>query len=76
MLKVGDIVRWMCPLDHDYYYGEIISIRDRFATIKGIGIYKRTTAEIHFACIEKVAGGGNGGRGKRDTKLLPVKGKL
>lgn len=76
MLGVGDRVRWMRPLDNDYYYGEIIGIRGGYATITGIGLYKGITAEVHFKYIERVAGGRNGGSGKRDTKLFPAKGKL
>lgn len=64
-LKVGDTVRWMRPLDYDYYYGEIVSIRGRFATIKGIGLYRHIPTEIHFKHIEKVAGGRYYGGGKR-----------
>lgn len=66
MLKVGDTVKWMCPLDHDYYYGEIVSIRDRLATIKGIGLYKHVITEVHFKYIKKVAGGKGGGIRKRN----------
>lgn len=76
MLEVGDTVRWMCPLDHDYSYGKIVSIRDRFATIQGIGLYKHITIEVHFKCIEKVAGGKNCGGSKRNNKLSSTKGKL
>jgi hypothetical protein len=65
MLKVGDTVKWMKPLDHDYFYGEIVSIRNHIATIKGIGFYRYITAEVHFRYIKKVAGGGNYGGGKR-----------
>lgn len=56
MLEVGDTVKWMQPLDHDYLYGKIVSIRDRFATIKGIGVYKHITVEVHFKYIKKVGG--------------------
>jgi hypothetical protein len=66
MLKVGDTVKWMCPLDHDYFCGEIVSIKNRFATIKGIGLYKHITAEVHFKYIKKVAGGKGFGSGKRN----------
>lgn len=66
MFKVGDRVKWMCPLDHDYFYGEIVSIRKRFATIQGIGLYRHTTAEVHFKYIKKVAGGRDSGSGKRN----------
>lgn len=76
MLKVGDTVKWMCPTDHDYLYGKIVSIRNRFAVIEGIGLYRHITAEVHFRHIKKLAGGGYGGGGKRGNKLLPTKGKL
>ena len=76
MLKVGDTVRWMCPLDHDYLYGEIVRIRDRFATVKGIGLYQYITAEVHFKYIKKVAGGGNCGGSKRPYQSLSIEGKL
>ena len=66
MLKVGDTVKWMCPMDHDYYYGNVIGVRDRFAVIKGIGLYRHITAEVHFKYIKRIAGGGNHGSGKRN----------
>lgn len=65
MLKAGDTVRWMLPLEHDYSYGEILSINRRVATIKGIGLYKYITADVHIKYIERVAGGRNCGGGKR-----------
>ena len=65
-LKVGDSVQWMCPLDHDYFDGEIIAIRNKYATIRGVGLYKNTITEVHFRYIKKVAGGKCGGGGKRD----------
>lgn len=27
MFKVGDAIKWMCPLDNDYTYGEITALR-------------------------------------------------
>ena len=76
MLKVGDTVKWMCPLDHDYTYGEILSINKSIATVKGVGLYKHITAEVHLRYIEKLAGGRNRGSGTRNNKLFPTKGKL
>ena len=76
MLKVGDTVKWMSPLDHDYLYGKIVDIRGYFAIIRGIGLYRNITAEVHFKYIEKIAGGGYYGSGKRNNKLFPTKGKL
>lgn len=66
MFKVGDTVKWMCPLDHDYFYGEILDIRKSVATVKGIGLYANVTAEVHFKYIERLAGGRNCGKCKRD----------
>lgn len=76
MLKVGDTVKWMRPLDHDYCYGKIVSVGDRFATIKGIGLYKYITTDVQFKYIQKVAGGRKVGGSKRNNKLFPAKGKL
>lgn len=76
MLRVGDTVRWMCPLDHDYSYGKIVSINKRFATIKGIGLYKHITAEVHFKYIEQLSGGKGVGRGKGSNKSFSTKCKL
>ena len=53
-LKTGDTVKWMCPMDHDYFYGEVISTRDRFAIVKGVGLYKHITVEVHFKYIKKL----------------------
>ena len=75
-LKVGDTVRWMCPLDHDYTYGEILSIKKSIATVKVAGLYKNTTEAVHLRYIEKLVGGKNCGDGKRNNKLLITKGKL
>lgn len=61
MCKAGDTVRWMCPLDNDYTYGEILSIKKSVATVKGIGLYKGVTAEVHLRYIQKVTGGRNSG---------------
>ena len=75
-LKAGDAVRWMCPLDHDYFYGEIVSIERGIATVKGTGLYKNITAGVHLRYIEKLAGGRNRGSSKRCSKPYPTKGKL
>lgn len=61
MFKAGDTVKWMCPLDHDYTYGEILSIKKNIATVKGIGLYSKITAEVHLRYIKKVTGGRNSG---------------
>ena len=39
MFKVGDAIKWMCPLDNDYTYGEITALRKSVATVKGTGLY-------------------------------------
>ena len=76
MLKVGDTVRWMCPLDNDYTYGEIVSLHRGRATVKGIGVYKNAKAYIPLRYIQRLTGGGNCGSGERNNKLFPIKDKL
>ena len=44
MFKVGDAIKWMCPLDNDYTYGEITALRKSVATVKGTGLYSGITA--------------------------------
>lgn len=72
-LKVGDTVKWMRPLDHDWLYGIIISITDKYATIKGIGLYSYLTVEVHFSHIEKITGGKGNGANKKYNKSFPAK---
>lgn len=58
MFKVGDAIKWMCPLDNDYTYGEITALRKSVATVKGTGLYSGITAEVHLRYIEKLMRGG------------------
>lgn len=58
MFKVGDAIKWMCPLDNDYTYGEITALRKSVATVKGTGLYSGITAEAHLRYIEKLMRGG------------------
>lgn len=67
MFEVGEAVKWMCPLDNDYCYGEIVSIKKCFATIKGTGLYRNITADVHFRYIERITGGRKRGGGKRKS---------
>lgn len=76
MFKVGDTIRWMCPLDHDYTYGKILNIDRSIATVQGIGLYKHIITEVHLRYIEKYTGGKRCGGGKRGTKSFSTKSKL
>ena len=58
MFKVGDAIKWMCPLDNDYTYGEIIALRKSVATVEGTGLYSGITAEVHLRYIETLMTGG------------------
>ena len=58
MFRVGEAVRWMCPLDADYSYGRIERIHNSVATVSCTGYYKGTTAEVHLKYIEKLQRGG------------------
>lgn len=57
MFKVGDAIKWMCPLDNDYTYGEIIALRKSVATVKGTGFIQRYysggTPKIHRKANER-----------------------
>lgn len=33
MFKVGDAIKWMCPLDNDYTYGEITALTEIVDTV-------------------------------------------
>ena len=68
MFKVGDAIKWMCPLDNDYTYGEITALRKSVATVKGTGLYSGITAEVHLRYIEKaMRGGGSVGSDVRNV---------
>lgn len=74
MFKVGEMVMWMRPLDEDYSYGRIESIKKSLATVSCTGYYTGITAEIHLKYIEKVQrGGGSVGGGKRYYKRSATK---
>ena len=66
MFKVGDAIKWMCPLDNDYTYGEITALRS--------GI----TAEVHLRYIEKAMRGGGsvGSDCKKCSKRSTTKAEL
>lgn len=58
MFNVGDAIKWRCPLDNDYTYGEIVDLKKSRATVKGTGLYSGITAEVHLRYIERVMRGG------------------
>lgn len=53
MFKVGDAIKWMCPLDNDYTYGEITALRKSVDTVKGTGLYSGGTPKIHRKSNER-----------------------
>ena len=75
--KVGEVVRWMCPMDVEYSYGTIVEINKTRAIISYIGYYKGRLTEVHIKYLRKLERGGKGiGGGKRNNKLSSAKGKL
>lgn len=59
MFRVGDYVRWMLPLDHDYSYGIINRIEKSVALITETGgFYDGKQLEVHLRNIEKIKRGG------------------
>ena len=69
VFKVGELVRWRCPLDEDYSYGTILEINRSLVTVVGSGYYAGKVTEVHLRNIEKLERGGGGyGRGKKHSK--------
>lgn len=60
MFKVGDFVRWRCPLDADYSYGTIVALERTVATVVGTDYYAGVTTHIFLRYIERVEKGGKG----------------
>lgn len=77
MFRMGEAVKWMCPLDADYSYGTILEIKNSIATVLGSGYYKGNTAEVHIRYITKAEkGGGCYGGSKKHRKHTAIKFKL
>ena len=69
MYKVGELVRWLNPLDADYSYGTIVSIKGSIATVLGSGYYVGVITDIPLRYIEKPKKGGQGcGSSKKYSK--------
>lgn len=52
MFQVGEIVRWMEPLDHEYSYGKLIEIQRNRAIIEEMGYYAGKIVSIHFRYVK------------------------
>ena len=77
MFKVGERVRWRSPLDADYSYGTIVSLRYTLATVEGSGYYKGVLSEVHVRYIESMERGGKSfGGNKKQRKRAITKSKL
>lgn len=60
--QLGDLVRWILPLDPDYSYGYIKSIDNQYVKIEELGYYSGRIIELPLRYIEPVMrGGGSGG---------------
>lgn len=70
MFKVGELVRWMCPIEEDYSYGTILEIKKSVATVLGSGYYTGVTTEVHLKYMEKIRRGGGvlGSGSKKHSK--------
>lgn len=55
------------PSGSRLFLWRILDIRKSVATVKGIGLYANVTAEVHLKYIERLAGGRNCGKCKRDN---------
>ena len=64
----GDFVKWMLPLDNDYSYGKIDSIKKAVALVTHIGgYYDGKKIEVHLKYIQR-GGCKCGGKAKRGRK--------
>ena len=69
MFRVGEAVKWRCPLDAEYSYGTILKIKRRVAIVSGSGYYTGRVSEVHIRYIRKLERGGGGyGAGKKYSK--------
>ena len=58
MFKVGELVKWMEPLDHEYSYGNILEIKHSIATLIEVGSpYAGHKRYIHLRYIEHMERG-------------------
>ena len=58
MFKVGELVKWMEPLDHEYSYGNILEIKRSIATLIEVGSpYAGHKRYIHLRYIEHMERG-------------------
>lgn len=71
MYRVGELVKWMCPLDADYSYGTMLEIKRGTAKVVGSGYYEGIVTEVHLKYIKKhrkKGGAGFGSSCKRNHK--------
>lgn len=62
--KVGELVKWMAPMDSDFLYGYIKEKQWDAVLIEGTGYYKGRVFQVPYEYIKKIGGEGNG----RNTK--------
>lgn len=60
MFKVGDVVRWIEPLDHEYSYGKILSLKHNRAIVEEMGYYAGKKKSIHLRYIKHLERGNRG----------------
>jgi hypothetical protein len=68
VFEIGEVVRWMEPLDHEYSYGTILSIKNNVATLAGTGYYTGRRLYVHLRYIEHLERGLRHGSGKKYRK--------
>lgn len=60
MFEIGEIVRWMEPLDHDYSYGKLLRIEHNRAILEEIGYYQGKIRSIHLGYVDHLERGREG----------------
>jgi hypothetical protein len=72
--KVGELVRWMLPLDNDYSYGYVEEIKRNLVVVRCTGYYSGLQVEVHMRYIDRQKGGGIfGGCENRHSKRSVTK---
>lgn len=67
VLKEGDPVKWMLPLDSDYSFGRILTInKSKASVIHTKGYHTGAREEVHIRYIKRR--GKRGGKSKRRRK--------
>lgn len=76
MLRAGDLVKWIEPIEAEYSYGTVVAVNGNYVKIKGQGYYHGTYFEVFIGHIRKVHGGKQYGGSKKSGKRAVIEAEL